>query len=106
MQEKRLLRSTADSLSRRADSKAEVASATNPAPVLRKIRTLTKPGSPTSTMRKVGVALIAAPDPITGIPGVALVASSYLLKSKEPATLANLAQETRKVLRDLESIRL
>jgi hypothetical protein len=106
MQAKRLLRSTADSLSRLTVSKAEVASATNPAPVVRKIRTLTKPGSPTSTMRKVGVALIAAPDPITGVPGVALVASSYLLKSKEPATLANLAQETRKLLRDLESIRL
>ncbi len=57
-------------------------------------------------MKKVGVALIAAPDPITAVPGVALVATSLVLKKKEPTTLGDLAQETRKILRDIESISL
>lgn len=57
-------------------------------------------------MKKVGVALIAAPDPITAVPGVALVASSYIMKKKQPTSLGDLAEETRKILRDIESISL
>lgn len=57
-------------------------------------------------MRKVGIALIAAPDPITAVPGVAMLAGSYALKGKNPATLQDLAGETRKILRDLESLTL
>jgi hypothetical protein len=57
-------------------------------------------------MRKAGVALILAPDPFTGVAGVALVASSFVLKSKEPASLGNLASETRRILRDLGSLTL
>ena len=55
-------------------------------------------------MKKLGVALIAAPDPITAVPGIALVASSYVLKKKQPASLGSLALETRKLLRDIESL--
>ena len=56
-------------------------------------------------MRKAGIALIAAPDPVTTVAGAGLLASSYALK-KEPASLTNLAMETRKVLRDLQSFRV
>ena len=93
-------------MSRLATAKAEVASSINPAPVTRHIERLTKPKSLGGTMRKVGIALIAAPDPITGVPGVALLASSFVMKKKEPASLSNLAQETRKVLRDFQSLRI
>jgi len=58
-------------------------------------------------LRKAGVALIVAtPDPFTAIPGVAMIATSYAMKRKDPAKLDDLAAETRKILRDLESIRL
>ncbi len=57
-------------------------------------------------MRKVGIALIAAPDPITAVPGVAMLAGSYALKGKNPATLQDLAQETRKILHDMDSLTL
>ena len=68
---------------------------------------LSNPKSPTSAMRKAGVALIVGtPDPITAVPGVALIATSYIMKKKEPAKLADLATETRKILRDIQSLRL
>jgi hypothetical protein len=57
-------------------------------------------------MKKAGVALILAPDPVTGVAGVALVVTSFALKGKEPASLAHLAQEAKKILRDMESFRL
>ena len=106
MQEKKLLRSTTESLTRLAEAKSEVSGRVDPANAERHMRNLSKPSSPTSTMKKVGVALIAAPDPVTAVPGVALVASAYALKNREPATLNDLARETRKILRDIESISL
>lgn len=107
MQEKRLVRSAADSLLRLGEARTQVASSMNPAPVKRQINTLTKPGNPSSALKKAGVALIVAtPDPFTAVPGVALIATSYALKRKSPAKLDDLAAETRKIIRDLESFRL
>ncbi len=57
-------------------------------------------------MRKAGIALIATPDPITGFPGVALVVTSFVLKRNEPTNLGHLASETRKILRDIQSLSL
>lgn len=103
MQERRLIRSKTESLKRLADAKVMVAQGVDPSNVQRHMQNLTKPKSPASTMKKVGVALIAAPDPITAVPGVALVVGSYVMKKKEPATLDDLAAETKKILRDIES---
>jgi hypothetical protein len=57
-------------------------------------------------MRKAGIALIVTPDPISGVPGVALLASSFVMKKREPASLESLAQETRKALREIQSLSL
>ena len=106
MSPKGLAHTSAASLARLAEAKAEVALRIDPAPVTRRVETLTRPSSPSGGMKKLGIALIAAPDPITAVPGVALLASSYVLKKKEPMTIANLALETRKVLRDIQSLSL
>jgi hypothetical protein len=66
---------------------------------------LTKPPSLSGGMRKAGIALIVTPDPFTGVPGAALLASSFIMKRKEPASLGSLADETRKVLREIQSLR-
>ena len=107
MHEKRLIRSTTDSIIRLGEARIQVASSMDPAPVKRQINRLTKPGDPSSALKKAGVALIVAtPDPFTAVPGVAMIATSYALKRKSPAKLDDLAAETRKIIRDLESFRL
>lgn len=100
---RRLIGETVASASRRAEAKSEVARNVSSESVKRRLDNVTSPNSPSSTAKKVGIALIAAPDPLTGIPGVALLASAYALRKKDPANLGHLALETRKVLRDLQS---
>lgn len=86
--------------------KSAVAENVNMGRVQANLDRVTKPNSLSSTAKKAGIALIAAPDPFTGIPGVALLASSYALKRRDPANLGHLAQETRKILRDIQSFTL
>lgn len=104
VQTKKLIRSSVDSVSRVVEDKAGVSSTVDTAQVSKNFRRLTNPSSPSKAMKKAGIALIAAPDPVTAVPGVALLASSVVLKKNEPTNLGNLALETRKVLRELSSL--
>jgi len=107
MQDKRVLRSVVDSLSRLHETIAQVATDVKGAPIARQLNKLSKPNSPSSALRKAGVALIVGtPDPITAVPGVALVATSYVLRRKDPTKLDDLAAETKKILRDIRDLRL
>ena len=107
MEEKKIIRSVADSLTRLNEAKGQVASSVNARGVANHLNKLSKPSSPSSAMKKAGVALIVVtPDPITAVPGVALIAASYATKRKEPAKLEDLASETRKILRDISSLSL
>lgn len=101
-----MLRSTAESLTRISRAKSEVASGLDASGISRHVGRVTKPGSPGSAMKKAGVALIAAPEPLTGVAGVALVASSLVMKRNEPASLSSVARETRKILREMQSFRI
>ena len=107
MEEKRIVHSAADSLKRLNEARAQVASAVDAKHVTAHIDKIAKPNSPSSTLKKAGVALIVGtPDPITAVPGVALIAASFAAKRKEPAKLEDLATETRKILRDIQSLSL
>ena len=106
MQDKKPIHSAVKSLQRTAADAQRVSDSMDTAKTGDHMRKLTKPNSPSSTMKKVGVALIAAPDPITGAIGVPLVAAAYALKSKDPASLDSLAKETRRLIQDLKSISL
>ena len=107
MEEKRIVRSVADSLTRLKETKGLVASSVDSRGVANHLNKLSKPNSPSSTMRKAGVALIVGtPDPITAVPGVALIAASYATKRNDPTKLEDLASETRKILRDISSLSL
>jgi len=98
--------SAAESVSRLAKEKLEVATIADSTQVRWSLERVSKPVSLSSGMKKAGVALIAAPDPLTGVPGIALLASSYVLKRKEPASIVHLTQETQKVLREIRSLSL
>jgi hypothetical protein len=107
MEEKRITRSVADSLTRLQEAKSNVASSIDTKHVTHHLNQVSKPSSPSSTLKKAGVALIVAtPDPITAVPGVALIAASYAAKRNEPAKLDDLATETRKILRDMQRLSL
>jgi hypothetical protein len=107
MEEKRITRSVADSLTRLQEVKSNVASSIDTKHVAHHLNRVSKPSSPSSTLKKAGVALIiATPDPVTAVPGVALIAASYAAKRNEPAKLDDLAAETRKILRDIRSLSL
>jgi hypothetical protein len=56
-------------------------------------------------MRKTGVALAVAPEPLTTVAGVALMGASTAMKSREPASLASLRDETIRAIGDLKSVR-
>ncbi len=107
MEEKRIVRSVADSLTRLNETKGHVASSMGTKHVMTHLHRLSKPGSPSSAMKKAGVALIlGTPDPITAVPGVALIAASYATKRRDPTKLDDLAAETKKLLREIQSLRL
>ena len=107
MQGKKIIHSKVESLARVAEARAEVVPSLDTRKLQPHVKNLVRPGSPSSAMKKVGIALIVGtPDPITAVPGVALIAASYASKRKEPANLADLAAETRKVLRDVRSLSL
>jgi hypothetical protein len=103
LQTRKVVRASTDSASRVFKDRADVAGSMDTATVARNIGSVTNPKSPRSTMRKAGIALIAAPDPVTTVAGVGLLASSFALK-KDPANLEHLALETKKILHDLGSL--
>ncbi len=71
----------------------------------RSMRDLNHPPSVKKTMRKVGVALAVAPDPLTTVAGVALFAGSFAMRG-EPATLRTLAEELDSQISELSALDL
>lgn len=107
MQEKKIFRSAADSAVRVAEARSNVAACVDSNALRTHANSLSQPGSPSSAMKKAGIVLIVGtPDPITAVPGVALLAASYASRRKDPAKLSDLAAETRKILREIQSLSL
>jgi hypothetical protein len=55
-------------------------------------------------MRKTGVALALAPEPVTTVAGLGLVAASYISKGREPASATTLRDETLSQLSELAAL--
>jgi hypothetical protein len=107
--EARVVAASVGSIARIADDRSHVAKTLAHPHVRRGLQDVVRPKSLASGMRNVGVALILCPDPlgpIVDIPGVALLASSYVARRKEPTNAKNVVIEARKLLRDMESLRL
>lgn len=103
---RKVIVTSTDSVSRLAAEKASVAKNLDTSVVNDRFEQVLRPKSLAGGMKRLGIALVAAPDPITSVPGVALLASSYVMKSRESASLAHLAKETSRVLREMESLRI
>ena len=105
-QGKKLLLSSAESVGRIVADASAASKSLDTKEVGVHMERLIRPKSLSGTMRKVGIALVVTPDPFTGVPGVALIGASLIARRKEPIGLSHLATETRKVLRDLQSLSL
>ncbi len=68
------------------------------------LRQVGKPNSFSKTLRKTGVALMLAPDPVTAVPGAVLIGASILTKRKEASSAASVYEETRKLLADMKRL--
>lgn len=67
------------------------------------LKQLAKPNSVSGTLRKAGAVLLLSPDPLTDIPAIALIATSFLMKRREPLSVSSLMLETNRTLRELMS---
>jgi hypothetical protein len=85
---------------------AQVSQALDPRQTARSLSALAHPASLNGAIRTTGVALAIAPEPITTAAGLAMIAGSYLMKGREPASLTDLGRETASVLRGLSSLSL
>jgi hypothetical protein len=67
------------------------------------LRQVAKPNSISKTMRKAGIGLILAPDPITAVPGAIILGASFATRGREPLSPASVFNETRKLLAEIGS---
>jgi len=68
-----------------------------------KLKQVVKPNSLTRTLRRTGVALILAPDPITAVPGAVMLGASLVTRKREPLTPASVFEETQNILSEMDS---
>ena len=100
-----LIKRRCDSVVRIANDHLTVSQALDSKATTRSIRDLTNPQSRKGTVKKLGVALAVAPEPFTTGAGLVLVAASFAMKEKKPASLRTLRVEAGNQLSDLDSLR-
>jgi hypothetical protein len=84
--------------------RATVASGIGDGETRERLRQVARPNSVSGTLRKAGVALILAPDPITAVPGAMMLGASFAMRSGEPLGPASVVEETRKLLAEMGSL--
>lgn len=102
----KVAKSSAKSIVRIVRTRSEVSTALAKGGVQKGLEDVVRPRSLSSGMRKAGIALMLSPDPLTDIPGIALLASAYLIKKRDPSSIKTLMKEARRVIRDVESLRI
>ncbi|MDA4121801.1 MAG: hypothetical protein OK456_01320 [Thaumarchaeota archaeon] len=105
MQEKDLviMRARVESMKRTSRDFVQVSQALDSKDAARSLRSVTHPVSLNKTIRKVGIALALAPEPFTTALGIAMVAGSLAMKSREPVGLGDLGEAVEQ-LGDLSSL--
>ena len=97
------LSAKAGSVERVLKERGEVARGIADGATKRRLREAAKPNSLTKTMRKAGVGLILAPDPITSVAGAVVLGASVAAKKRDPLSTASVLEELRKVMGEFHS---
>jgi hypothetical protein len=69
-----------------------------------KLRNVLRPPDVSKSLKKAGAALLIPPDPITDVAGVVLIGAAYAMSSRRPLSIESMLVETRRSLRDLQSM--
>ena len=102
-QRARLLKSSASSATRLLQERATLAGVFADPATRDALRRVARPNSLSRTLRKAGVALILAPDPVTAVPGAIMLGASLATRGKEPLRPASVYDEARKLLEEMGS---
>jgi hypothetical protein len=102
-QRARLLKSSASSATRILEARAALAGVVADSATRNGLKGVARPNSLSRTLRKAGVALILAPDPVTAVPGAIMLGASLATRGKEPLRPASVYDETRKLLEEMGS---
>ncbi len=99
-----MVASKLESVERRATARIELANGMGSAGMRRSLKHLAKPNSVSGTLRKAGAVMLLSPDPLSDIPAIALIGTSYIMKRREPLSVSSLMVEAGKTLKELTSI--
>ncbi len=93
-----------ESVERRATARIELANGMGSAGMERSLKQLVRPNSVSGTLRKAGAVLLLSPDPLSDIPAIAMIGTSYIMKRREPLSVSSMVVEAGKTLRELMSV--
>ena len=100
----RLAKARARSYARTSHDRACAAGSISDPATGEKLRSVVHPPDVSKSLGKAGAALLIPPDPFTDIAGVALLGAAYAMSSRRPLSIESMLAETRKTMRDLQSI--
>ncbi|MDG6914524.1 MAG: hypothetical protein JRN03_02355 [Nitrososphaerota archaeon] len=99
-----MVRSGVGSAVRIAADKKEVAAGLADKRTRDALKQVKRPNSVSGTLRKAGVALILAPDPITAVPGVVMLGASVAAGRKKPLSSDSVYEEAQQIISELDSL--
>lgn len=104
MAETRIAKAVVDAYRRSAVDKLEASAVVSDEKARKSVKLVVKPPKVSGSLKKAGVLLVLAPDPVTLVPGVAMIGAGYAMRKREPSDIEDLVKETRKTMRELQSL--
>lgn len=104
MEDAKLAKSVVSAYKRSSADRAQVAIAVGDKAVREKLKLVVKPPRLSSSLKKAGVVLVLAPDPLTLVPGSIMIGLGHVARGRDPANLGDMVAETRKMMSELQSL--
>ncbi|HUI01294.1 MAG TPA: hypothetical protein VLX56_06665 [Nitrososphaerales archaeon] len=100
----RVLHSSAGSAENVMRDRAAVAKGLADGATRRRLKDVAKPNSMTKTMRRAGVGLVLAPDPLTSVAGAVVIGASLAAKKRDPLSSSSVSEELARLAKELGSL--
>jgi hypothetical protein len=71
---------------------------------MKNLKQVVRPNSISRTARKVGIALLLSPDPVTDVAAVVMFGVYIATKSKSPIGPSAVYEETQRILSEMDSL--